>query len=125
MWTAFVFIKSDFEVRVDDRSAIVSPRRWKSSRPIASILRQVVHDSAGSLRSRSHLVSQADTSALDQDGFGEITPVIVTASCAHMLFSRARKLEVVSRASISLSESPSSSAAFARWGTARAAATLR
>ena len=128
MWTVFVFIKSDFEVQVDDRSAICqravsAPMEVQST--VASIPRQVVHDSAGSLRSRSHLVSQADTSALDQDGFGEITPVIVTASCAHMLFSRARKLEVVSRASISLSESPSSSAAFARWGTARAAATLR
>ena len=81
MWTAFVFIKSDFEVRVDDRSATCHRMGVQSTD--ASILRQVVHDSAGSLRSRSHLVSQADTSALDQDGFGEITPVIVTASCAH------------------------------------------
>ena len=89
MWTVLVFIKSDFEVRVDDRSATCQPTMEVQSTD-ASILRQVVHDSAGSLRSRSHLVSQADTSALDQDGFGEITPVIVTASCAHRHISLGR-----------------------------------
>jgi hypothetical protein len=33
VWTVFVFIKSDFEVQVDDRSATCH-RRWESSRPM-------------------------------------------------------------------------------------------
>ena len=124
MWTVFVFIKSDFEVWPTTGAQRVSPQMEVQS-TVALIPRQVVHESAGSLRSRLHLVNRADTSALDRDGFGEIMPVIVTASCAQAYFPGSRKLEVVSRASMSLSESPSSSAAFARWGAARAAATLR
>ena len=88
MWTVFVFIKSDFEVQADDRSAIC---QRADGNPVDRSIDTTAgcSYSAGRLRSRSHLVSQADTSALDQDGFGEITPVIVTASCAHRLFSRA------------------------------------